>query len=209
MTRTIITFTLFLCTLLASAQDRYQDGMNKAFALWGEGKSKEASDLFERIASAEKNNWLPAYYVAMVNATASFQTKDKDVISALLAKAQEALDQAYMVSTENAELNVMQALIYTAWIVYDPMTNGMKYSGLVMQEYEKAEKLAPNNPRVVFGKAEFEIGGAKYFGQDTTPMCQQIDRAIGLFATFKSDVPFYPQWGLDRAKEAQAQCAKK
>ncbi len=209
MTRTIITFTLFLCTLIASAQDRYQDGMNKAFALWGEGKDKEASDLFERIASAEKSNWIPTYYVGLVNATSAFKTKDKEVITALLTKAQDALDQAFLVAPENAELNVLQALIYTAWIVYDPMTNGMKYSGMAMQEYEKGEKLAPNNPRVVFGKAEFEIGGAKYFGKDITPMCQQIDRAIELFATFKSDVPFYPQWGLDRAKEAQAQCAKK
>lgn len=209
MTRIIITLTLVFCNLLASAQDRYQDGMKKAFALWGEGKNKEASDLFERIASAEKNNWLPTYYVGLVNATSAFQTKDKEVISALLAKAQGALDQAFVLSPENAELNVLQALIYTAWIVYDPMTNGMKYSGLTMQEYAKAEKLAPDNPRVVYGKAEFEIGGAKYFGKDITPMCQQIDRAIGLFATFKSDIPFYPQWGLDRAKEAQAQCAKK
>lgn len=209
MTRVIITLTLFVCTLVASAQDRYQDGMKKAFSLWEEGKNKEASDLFERIASAEKTNWLPPYYVALVNATSAFQTKDKEVITALLTKAQDALDQAYLISQDNAELNVMQALIYTAWLVSDPMTNGMKYSALAMQEYEKAQKLAPDNPRVVYGKAEFEIGGAKYFGKDTTPMCKEIDRAIGLFATFKSDIPFYPQWGLDRAKEAQAQCGKK
>lgn len=209
MTRIITTLTVLLFTLFASAQDRYKDGMNKAFSLWGEGKNKEASDLFERIASAEKNNWLPNYYVALVNTTTAFQTQDKPTIALLLDKAQDALDATWALSPDNAELNVMQALIYTAWIVYDPMTNGMKMSPKAMAEYAKAEKIDPNNPRVVFGKAEFEIGGARYFKTDTTPMCKEIDRAIGLFATFKSDVPFYPDWGLDRAKLAQAECLKK
>lgn len=209
MTRILYTFTILLCTLFAGAQDRYTEGMNKAFQLWGEGKSKEASDLFERIASAEKNNWLPNYYVALVNTTAAFTTQDKEQVAALLTKAQDALDQELLKTTGNAELHVLQALIYTAWLVSDPMANGMKYSGLAMEQYAKAEALEPNNPRVVYGKADFEIGGARYFGKDTTPMCREIERAIGLFATFKSDVPFYPDWGLDRAKETFAQCGKK
>ena len=49
---------LFVCSLL-TAQTQSDDGMNKAFMFWKEGKSTEASDLFERIASAEKDNWLP------------------------------------------------------------------------------------------------------------------------------------------------------
>jgi hypothetical protein len=209
MTRILFTFTFFLCSLFGGAQTPYQDGMKKAFQFWGEGKNKEASDLFERIASAEKSNWLPNYYVAMVNTTAAFQSQDKEKIAALLDKAQLALDNEIVKSPDNAELIIVQALIYTAWLVSDPATKAMKYSPMVMAEYGKALKMEPNNPRAVFGKAEFEIGGARYFGSDTRPMCAEIERAIGLFATFKSDVPFYPDWGLDRAKEAQVQCGKK
>src|ERR1044071_2882966 len=111
MTRILYTFTILLCTLFAGAQDRYTEGMNKAFQLWGEGKSKEASDLFERIASAEKNNWLPNYYVALVNTTAAFTTQDKEQVAALLTKAQDALDQELLKTTGNAELYVLQAMI--------------------------------------------------------------------------------------------------
>lgn len=207
MTKIILTVTLFVCSIL-SAQTKYEEGMKKAFQLWGEGKNTEASAMFERIASAEKNNWLPNYYVALVNTTTAFQTKDKETISALLIKAQAALDTELDKDANNAELMVMQAMIYTAWIVYDPMVNGMKYSPKVMEIYTKAEIIAPENPRVVFGKAEFEIGGAKYFGNDTKPMCAAVDRAIGLFAKFKSNVPFYPDWGLDRALETQKTCKK-
>jgi len=207
MTKIIITISLFVCGLV-SAQTKFEEGMGKAFQLWGEGKNTEASAMFERIASAEKNSWLPNYYVALVNTTTAFGTKDKETVSALLDKSQNALDVELAKNPNNAELLIMQAMIYTAWIVYDPMTNGMKLSGKTMEMYAKAEKIAPENPRVIFSKADFEIGGAKYWGKDTKPMCAEVERAIALFATFKPETPFSPNWGLDRALETQKSCKK-
>ena len=180
--------------------------MGKAFQLWGEGKNTEASAMFERIAAAEKRSWLPNYYVALVNTTTAFGKKDATQIDLLLTKAQNALDVELIKTPDNSELLVMQAMIHTAWIAYDPMTNGQKLSGTVMELYGKAQALAPENPRVVFGKAEFEIGAAKFWGTDTKPICAQIEKAIGLFATFKPETPFSPKWGLERALEAQKKC---
>jgi len=208
MTRIITSITLFICSIVA-AQGKFEEGMGKAFDLWKEGKNSEASAMFERIASAEKNNWLPNYYVALVNTTTAFQTKDKATISALLNKAQTALDIEMDKTPDNPELIVMEAMINTAWIVYDPMTNGQKLSGKVMEMYAKAQAIAPENPRVVLGKAEFEIGGAKFWGTDTKPMCAQIDKAIELFAKFKPETSFSPKWGLDRALEIQKTCGSK
>ena len=205
MIKIITTITFFICSLV-SAQGQFEQGMGKAFQLWGEGKSTEASDLFERIASAEKASWLPNYYVALVNTTTAFRTKDKEQMNLLLSKAQKALDAEMDKNPNNAELLVMQAMIHTAWIAFDPMTNGQKLSGTVMELYGKAQAIAPENPRVVFCKAEFEIGGAKFWGTDTKPMCAQIEKAIGLFATFKPEIAFSPKWGLDRALEAQKNC---
>ena len=204
--KTIITTFAFFIVVIVSAQGQYEQGMGKAFQLWGEGKNNEASALFERIAAVEKDNWLPNYYVALVNTTAAFKSKDKGQISLLLAKAQNAVDVEMAKNANNAELLVIQAMIHTAWIAFDPMTNGQLLSGKVMELYGKAQAIAPENPRVVFGKAEFEIGGAKFWKTDTKPMCAQIDRAIGLFATFKPETPFSPKWGLERALEAQKNC---
>lgn len=188
------------------AQGQYEQGMGQAFSLWKEGKSTEASALFERIASAEKNNWLPNYYVALVNTTASFASKDKETVNGLLTKAQAALDIEMVKNPENAELLVMQAMVYTGWIAFDPMTNGMALSGKVMQLYAQAEKIAPDNPRVVFGKADFEIGGARFFGSDIKPMCAEVERSIALFEKFKPETPFSPKWGIERAIETQKSC---
>ncbi|WP_298153166.1 hypothetical protein [Flavobacterium sp.] len=207
MTKLITIAALFI-TSLFFGQGKYEEGMGKAFQLWKDGSNTEASAMFERIASAEKDNWLPNYYVALVNVTTAFTTQDKDKLSALLNKAQDAVDVELAKAPENPELLVVQAMIYTAWIVYDPMANGRKYGSKASEVYEKAIKIAPENPRVVFCKAEFEIGGAKFWGTDIKPMCAEVDRAIGLFATYKNDTKFAPSWGLDRALETQAACKK-
>ncbi|TDP02339.1 hypothetical protein [Flavobacterium sp. 245] len=207
MTKIITITTLFICSLL-SAQTQFEQGMGKAFGLWKEGKNAEASAMFERIAAAEKTSYLPNYYVALINTTAAFSEKDKTKIDLLLTKAQDALDVELIKDQNNAELYAMQALIYTAWVVADPMTNGMKYSAKVMEAYAKGKAIDPNNPRIVFGEADYQIGGAKWSGVDTKPLCAQVDRAIELFATFKPATPFSPKWGLERALETQKNCKK-
>jgi hypothetical protein len=207
MIRAITLFIFFMCNVI-SAQSQFETGMQKAFTLWNENKPTEASALFERIAAAEKTNWLPLYYVALINTTEAFKTKDKQTISALLAKAQSAQESATALSSNNAELLVMQAMINTAWIVADPMTNGMTLWTPTNELYAKALIIAPNNPRVVFSKAEFEIGSAKFFGKDTKPMCAAIERSIGLFATFKPETPLSPKWGKDRAEAVLLECGK-
>ena len=207
MIRIITTAFLFICGIL-SAQSQYETGMKKAFTLWGEDKPAEASALFERIASVEKTNWLPGYYVALVNTTEAFKAKDRENIAALLAKAQTAQDNAVALSPDNPELLVMQAMIHTAWIVYDPMNNGMKLSGKVNELYNKALEINPNNPRAVFGKAEFSLGSAKYFGNDTKPICAEVERAVRLFANFKPETPFGPDWGKERAEQTLKECGK-
>lgn len=205
MTKIFTAIALLICSLL-SAQGQFEQGMGNAFGLWKAGKNSEASDLFQRIAAAEKTSWLPNYYVALVNTTTAFETQDKETVNLLLTKAQNALDAEMGKNPDNAELLVMQAMINTAWIVVDPMTNGMLLSAKTMELYAKAEALAPANPRVVFSKAAFQIGGARYTGIDTKPLCAEIEKAIGLFATFKPETPFAPKWGLDRATATLKNC---
>ena len=76
----------------------------------------------------------------------------------------------------------------------------------MMYILNKAYKIAPENPRVVFQKASFEKGMAGYFGQDTKPMCAQIEKSIELFATFKPETSLHPSWGLDRAQAEFKKC---
>lgn len=205
MEKVILILALTLCAL-GYSQGNYEQGMQKAFELWENGNNNEAAAQFERIASVEKDNWLPNYYVAMVNTTSAFGVKDAKKKEQLLTKAQETLDKAVDIEPNSAELLVMQAMIHTAWIAADPMTNGQKLSGTVMQLYGKASALAPENPRVVLSKAQFEMGSAQFFGTDTTPICKEIEKSLQLFDTFKPETDFHPRWGKEQAQEALKSC---
>lgn len=207
MKKLILTIVL-LGTTLANAQDRYSTGMERAFELWKNQKTTEASHMFERIATAEPDKWLPYYYVSQINTVISFGERDEDKLTGQLEKAKEFLDVAKAISPNNPELLIQEALINTAWIAFDGATYGMTLSPKNVQLYQQAIALAPNNPRVILSKAEWDMGSARYFGKDTTPYCKDVEKALELFATFKSETPFYPTWGADRAKEVLASCGK-
>ncbi|WP_299536041.1 hypothetical protein [Ulvibacterium sp.] len=206
--KNVIVIVTLMASLNSLAQDQYSRGMQKAFQLWGEQKTMEASNMFERIASVEIDNWLPHYYTAQVNTVAAFGEKDKEKVGQLLGKAQEYVDLAKTISPDNPEILVQEAMVHTAWIAFDGATYGMTLSGKVAALYEKALQLDPKNPRVVFSKAEWDMGSAKYFGQDTAPYCADVERSLELFANFKPESDFHPNWGEDRARIVLENCGK-
>ncbi|WP_452227109.1 tetratricopeptide repeat protein [Lacinutrix cladophorae] len=205
MKHLIIIVTL-LITSLVTAQTKYEQGMHKALELW-KTNPIEASQLFERIAKAEPDNWLPPYYAAETLILDGF-TKLKDVkaLEAQLNQAQGFLNEASAISKDNPEIMVMQALLHTVYVASDGATYGMLLSGKVMALYAQAEKIAPNNPRVVLSKADWNIGGARYFGNDIQPFCKEAERALQLFTTFKPETEFHPNWGRERAQEIIKSC---
>lgn len=202
----LIIIILLLVSSIGSAQTNFEKGMQKAFELWQDGKTDEAQNMFERIANAESEEWLPHYYIAQINSLKSWNVKDEAVLKAQLDKAQEHLNSAMAISKDNPELMVMQAQVLTNWVAFDGMTYGMKYSAKISELYRKAYELDPNNPRVAFGKAEWGMGSAQYFGQDTTPYCEEMERSIELFTNFKPESAIHPNWGKERAEEVVKSC---
>ena len=202
----VFSYIIILVSIVGYAQSDYDKGMNKAFELWSNDKRDEALNLFERIANAEQDNWVPHYYVAQINILKSWGLRDESMLKAQLDKAQEHLNTASALSPDNTELMILQAQIYTNWIAFDGMTYGMKYSGTITELYNKAQKLDPNNPRVVLSKAEWDMGSARYFGQDPTPHCTKVKEAIKMFDTYEVEGEFHPNWGREHARNVIASC---
>lgn len=202
----LILIATLLVTGVIYSQTNFEKGMQDAFSLWEANKWEEAENMFERIATAQPEQWLPHYYIAQINSLKSWNQTDANVLKAQLDKAQEHLNIAMGISKNNPELLVMQAHVLTNWVAFDGMTYGMKYSAKISELYSKALKMAPNNPRVVSGKAEWGMGSAKYFGQDTAPFCKELEKALELFATFKPESPLHPNWGKERVEQVLASC---
>jgi len=203
---TIILALIFAVNL--TAQSQYENGMNKAFELWGTQKNKEAAQLFERISNAEKDNWLPAHYAATILIIEGFTIKDEAKLTTHLNKAQELLDKAKSISKDNPEILINQAFLNLVYVAFDGQKYGMKYSGENVQLYTKALQIDPINPRVILAKAQWDIGGAKFFGQSTEPFCKEIKRSIELFKTEKKKGKFHPFGGIERAEAALKQCGE-
>ncbi len=198
--------SLFVATTI-NAQTSYEKGMTKAFELWENKTPDEAINLFERIARAEKENWLPFYYAAQVHVVTTFGIKDAEEIESRLKKAQDFINEAKTFSKNNAEILIMEAMLNTAYVVYNPSVYGMTHSAKVEELYQKAKVLDPENPRAMLYHAEWKIGGAKYWGKDPKAFCSEIEKAILYFEKeSNNDIPFYPKWGMNQIERVQQNC---
>lgn len=196
-----------LCIALnVPAQTPYQTGMQKAFSLCDAEKMTEASQLFERIATVETENWLPSYYAATIEIVGSFGLKDEAMLTAKLSKAQKFLNVASSKSENNPEIIITQALLNLAYIAFDGQKYGMTLSAKNNQLYAQALQIAPLNPRVILGKAEWEMGAAAFFGKSTKPYCDEIKRAITLGKNEKIEQEFYPKFMVERAEVVLGKC---
>lgn len=202
----LIIIAVLLVSAITNAQTNFEKGMQKAFELWGQNNWTEAEQLFERIAAAEPNEWLPNYYIAQMNSLKTWEEKDPKIVKAQLDKAQEYLNSAIGLTKDNVDVLVLQAQIYTNWVAFDGMTYGMEYSAKITDLYNTAYRLAPDNPMVLLSRAEWNMGSARYFGQDTKPFCKDIEKAIELFPNFKPESAFHPNWGKERAEEVLKSC---
>ncbi|GAA4274888.1 hypothetical protein U6A24_12230 [Aquimarina gracilis] len=205
--KTLAMILTLITAVAVNSQTSYEKGMKKAFELWGDKKPDEAINLFERIARAEKENWLPFYYAGQVHIITTFGLKDATEIETRLKKAQDFLNEAKTFSKDNAEILIMEAMLNTAYVVYNPSVYGMTHSAKVEELYQKAKALEPKNPRAMLYHAEWKMGGAKFWGKDPKAFCPEIEKAILYFENeTKRDIPFYPKWGLDQVERIQQNC---
>ncbi|SHJ52073.1 hypothetical protein [Flavobacterium haoranii] len=205
MTR-IITFIALLIVSMLSAQNKLSN-FEEAVTLFNQNETAQAKVLFQNEVKKETENWLPYYYLSLMNATQALENRNDLVkMKAFLEAAQKNQDKINKMQPENAEVLLTQALINTGWIVFDPFEFGQRYSLDVEYIFQKATQLAPNNPRVVLQKTMYNMGKAQYFGQDTSEYCKELEHAIELFATFKPESKWHPSWGLPIAQSKIKQC---
>lgn len=207
MKKLILVFAMALMTAtIIKSQSLYETNMEKAFRFWSEGKVTESVALFERIAQAEKGEWIPLYHAANVLISGQFSIEDQTERNAMLEKAKGIIAEAHQRSENNSEIITLEGLLYTGYVSMDPGTYGMKYSSKIMQLHSKAVALNPDNPRALANKIEYEMGTAAFFGNDSAPFCKQMKEIIPKFENQKLSAPFAPSYGIERAKKVAESC---
>ena len=206
MIRIVLIVLIYCISQFTHSQAKFEQGMQQAFKLMSENKNTEAVNMLERIASAEPENWLPSYHIALLKARTSFTMKDKTKQEAQIKSAEDYIASAEALSPNNSEVYVVKAMIHVAKIASNPMVNGAALSGPTTALYKKAIALDRTNPRAHSGLAEFEMGGARFFKQDLAPFCKRLQESIKLYDAFKPADKFSPNWGKEWTLQVIKSC---
>jgi hypothetical protein len=197
----------------ASAQmenEKFVKAMEKNVTLVDSAKSAQdwidVTAAFERIAEAEKTQWLPYYYAAYGHVMSGMMSLDMnnlfgnntDKTDPKADAAQKALDKAISLSKETSETWVLKKMIASLRMLGDVMNRYMTSGAEATTALETAKKMDPNNPRVYLleGQDKFntpeEYGGSKEEGK------KLFNKAKELYGSFQPESSIHPSWGLSQ-----------
>ncbi len=203
------TILLLACLSLLgfSAQGQsYEKAMKEGFDLWDENEDEKAVALFQRIAQAEPDQWLPSYYAANVDIVHAFNHAQEEQVEPLLQRAMGNIAEAKRRSPDNSEITTLEGSLYTAYVTMNPAVYGRKYSGKIMRLHEEAIEQNPNNPRAHMNLIEYEMGYARFMGQDMSAQCDLMKTVVVLYDEYETEEPFAPKYGKERALNILENC---
>lgn len=196
----LFSLVAFMISLNAAGQNpRYVQAMEKGMATLLNTNDKqvltESANTFERIANAEKTEWLPFYYAAYALTMASFEEKDVSKIDPMLDRADDFISKAESLQPGNSEISVIKAMIMFGRMNVDQsrgMTLGPKASG-VLQAAMAQKPL--NNPRVMMNLAQNTYYTPEAFGGSRAKGLELMEKALAAYDTFTPEGPLHPNWG--------------
>lgn len=207
----IFTIALFatLCTFAQS--EKYTAAMKKNLAAMDTAFSSPASlislaNSFERIATTEKNQWLPYYYAAFLQVNAGIMDQDRSKADAIADKATALLNAADSLSPNNSEISCVKSVIASCHMLVNPQERWMQYGQESAKQLETAIQQDPTNPRPNFLKGQ----GLKYtpeqFGGGCATAKPELETALQKYNAFKPASDISPNWGKQIVEQLLSDC---
>ncbi|HUR09753.1 MAG TPA: hypothetical protein VM012_00190 [Flavitalea sp.] len=211
-----IVLSFILITSAFSQSDRYQQVMTANVAVLDTIKSGEKwldmANAFQRIADAEKTQWLPYYYAALGQVMYGYMqgapggTGNAEKTDPLADKAEELIIKAESLSKDNSEIYVVRKMIATLRMMADPMNRYQTYGPQAAEALERAKKLNPDNPRVYLLEGQDKFYTPEQFGGSKTEAKTLFEESMKKYETFKPTSSIDPQWGLNQVKYFYSLC---
>lgn len=158
---------------------------------------------FERIANAEKTQWLAYYYATLCNvdiANMYFQMQQPDKIDEFADKAEPLLNKTEELQKNNSEVLCLKKMFNTAKMMGNPMGRYMTYAPVAAQALEEAKKLDPENPRVYLLEGIDKYYTPEQYGGSKEEGKKLFEEAAKKFETFKPASSIHPSWGMGQVK---------
>lgn len=161
---------------------------------------------FERIASAEKNQWLPYYYAAYCQVNYGFFEQDKTKVDAIANKAGELISKADALNPNNSEISCIKSMVATCHLMVNPMQRYMEYGQESADHMDAAIKQDPSNPRPYLLKGQNLKFTPAEFGGGCSTAKPELQTALDKFAAFKPASELHPNWGKARVEDLMKDC---
>jgi len=210
----LLLLPVFAAVVTKAQSPQYQDAMARQVALLDQQSSYnpqtmlDISNTFERIAAAEKSQWLPYYYAAYAQVMSALMTQDKDKIDGLADKAEANINKADALQPDNDEVACIRSLIASSRIMVDPQTRGQEYGPESGEQIQKAKQINPENPRVYLLEGQALYYTPEQFGGDKKKAKEILQTALEKYAAFKPASSIAPHWGEAHAKDLLQQAGQ-
>jgi hypothetical protein len=209
MKKTIFILSAILVASFSFAQmpDKFVKAMEGKIALIDSTHTVEGytdlANAFERIADAEKNQWLAYYYAAYCNASAGtiagaggdMMAAKADKTDPYADKADKQIKKAEELAKNNSEIFIVKKMIATLRMLGDPMNRYMTYGPEAQAMLDEAKKLNSENPRVYILEGQDKYFTPEQFGGSKEEAKVLFEKAQKLYETFKPESSIHPNWG--------------
>ncbi len=207
----LIIAVMFTTANVFAQSDRYMAAMKSNIAAIDTSFRNPANLLslannFERIATAEKNQWLAYYYAALCQVNYTYMEQDKSKIDAIADKATALIDKADSLQPKNSEISCLKSMIASSHMMVNPMQRYMEYGAEITAHLEDAMQQDPSNPRPEYLKGQ----GLKYtpeqFGGGCVTAKPMLQSSLDKFNNFKPASDIHPNWGKQRVEKLLSEC---
>lgn len=212
MKKSFLLSSLILLSLLSFAQsDKYIAAMkNNLLGLDTSFRNPAnllaAGNNFERIATAEKNQWLPYYYAAYCQVNYGFMLQDKSKTDGYADKATALINKADSLMPKNSEISCIKSMIASCHMMVNPMVRYMQYGQESTSEMENAMEQDPSNPRPYLLKGQSLKYTPEQFGGGCKTAKPELQTALDKYMVYKPASELHPVWGLERTQQLMKEC---
>lgn len=164
---------------------------------------KDLGNTFQRIADAEKTQWLPYYYAALSHVMVGYNIAGAaggmggfaDKTDPEADQAEQLLNKAQELGKENSEIYCVRKMIASLRLMADPMNRYQTALPAAAEALEKAKALNPANPRVTLLEAQDKFYTPEEYGGSKTEAKALFEEAKKKYDNFKPESTIHPQWG--------------
>lgn len=188
----------------------YEKGMQKGLEMLSNAKTVEATidvtNYFERIAEANKSEWLPLYYAAYASLNVGFQQEKTKMKDEWYQKGIAFIQRARAIKKDESELLAMEAYLNLMYISNSPMLRAPTQTNDAIGLVEQAKALNPSNPRPWLIHGQNTLYTPEFFGGGVRNAKPLLEKANDLYKTFKTADALMPAWGKERCEKLLEKC---